>query len=289
MQTFAIATGLFSLSLAVAIHDIQGPGHVSPLVGHEVDVAGVVTKVALASFYMQDAVPDDDERTSEGIRVSSNENVAVGDIVRVAGVVREVRPGCDGCSATSDAYANLTTTEIAAASVAWIGHADALPDPIEIGTGPTRRRPPSEIVEDGASGDVESGGFAFDPSRHGLDFYESLEGMRVRIDDARAVGPTVGLAGRGSELAVMPDDGAGFGPFTSQEGMRERPGDDNPERMFLASSAGTKLPILDVGDVLVGHTLGVIDYSFGHFQVIAERTAAGLRLTEPRVPRPLAE
>src|SRR5258708_2653561 len=226
MPTFVISAGFLALPLAVAIHDTQGPGHVSPLAGYEVDVAGVVTKVAPSSFNIQEAAPDDDERTSEAVRVSSSANVAVGDMVRVTGVVRELRPGCGGCSAASDAYANLTTTEIAATSVLWIGHADTLPDPIELGAGPGRRRSPSEIVDDGASGDVESGSFTFDPSRHGLDFYESLEGMRVRIDDARAVGPTVRLVGRGSELAVVPADGAGFGPFTWRGGMRDAQGDD---------------------------------------------------------------
>src|SRR6266550_4848124 len=98
MPTLVISAGFFALPLAVAIHDIQGPGHVSPLAGHEVDVAGVVTKVAPSSFNIQDAAPDDDERTSEAVRVSSSANVAVGDMVRVMGAVRELRPGCDGCS-----------------------------------------------------------------------------------------------------------------------------------------------------------------------------------------------
>src|SRR5579859_6978257 len=157
MPGAAILTAFFSLPLPVAIHDIQGPGHVSPLVGQVVDVAGVVTKVGSASFYMQDDAPDDDERTSEAIRVKSEATIAMGDVVRVMGVVREVRPGCDGCSETSEAYANLTTTEIAANDVVVMGHAEALPEPIALGTGGMDRAPPSESIDDGAMGDVEGG------------------------------------------------------------------------------------------------------------------------------------
>src|SRR5579859_928625 len=112
MPGAAILTAFFSLPLPVAIHDIQGPGHVSPLVGQVVDVAGVVTKVGSACFYRQDDAPDDDERTSEAMCVKRDAKIAMGDVVRVMAAIPEVRPGCDGWSQTSVSYENLTTTEI---------------------------------------------------------------------------------------------------------------------------------------------------------------------------------
>ena len=42
--------------------------------------------------------------------MSSHEKVEVGDVVEVAGVVGEPRPGCDGCSPDDVGYANLTVT-----------------------------------------------------------------------------------------------------------------------------------------------------------------------------------
>ena len=49
--------------------------------------------------------------------------------------------------------------------------------------------PPSTVVEDDANGDVEPTG-VFDPAQDGLDFWESLEGMRLQVNDAAVVGPT---------------------------------------------------------------------------------------------------
>jgi hypothetical protein len=74
-------------------------------------------------------------------------------------------------------------------------------------------------VEDDAAGNVESGVSTFDPERDGLDFYESLEGMRVEVDQASAVGPTIRPAGQRAQIAVVPSGGTGFGPFTSRGGL----------------------------------------------------------------------
>src|SRR5262249_22759744 len=78
------------------IHDIQGPGHVSPLAGHDVnDVPGIVTAVAESGFFMQDPTPDKDVATSEGIFVFTKDKptVSAGDSVTVSGTVQEFRPG----------------------------------------------------------------------------------------------------------------------------------------------------------------------------------------------------
>jgi endonuclease/exonuclease/phosphatase family metal-dependent hydrolase len=277
MGRFAWSVGLF---MSLRIHDIQGRGHRSPLVDREVAaVEGVVTQTGAHVFYMQDLVPDDDEATSEGIRVSSDARISIGDLVQVSGVVREARPGCTSCAATDEAFANLTTTQIVASEVAPIGHAVELPATTRLGDGPGERRPPSETIEEGV-GDVEADGVPFEPARQGLDFYESLEGMRVEVDRARAVGPTVRVAGRGAEVAVVANDGAGAGPFTSRGGLLRRAGDDNPERILVT---GGDLGTLDVGDGWSAPLTGVIDYSFGSFNLVAADAPRGLVLAPPRV------
>ena len=292
------------------IHDIQGRGHVSAFVGQDVsDVEGVVTQLGADGFYMQDTVADDDAATSEGIRVSWAEAVVIGDVVRVSGTILEVRPGCAACSSASDAFNNLTTTEIGATLVAIVDRAVPLPDAVRLGSRLGERRPPSEIVEDDAvgddpgkspagddaakshpcgcseaapAGDVENGASTFDPERDGLDFYESLEGMRVEIDQASAVGPTTHPAGRRAQIAVVPSGGIGFGPFTSRGGLLRLPQDDNPERILVVGGEGAGIPDLDVGDAFTEPIVGVIDYAFGNFELIAPKPPLGLELGPPR-------
>ena len=45
------------------------------------------------------------------------------------------------------------------------------------------------VIEDDATGDVESNG-VFDPASDGIDFYESLEAMRLQVNNPIVVGPT---------------------------------------------------------------------------------------------------
>jgi predicted extracellular nuclease len=80
------------------IHEIQGSGAESPLVGDRVIIEGIVvgdfeTFGSLAGFFVQeeDADADADLATSEGVFVFnfSNDTVNVGDVVRVEGTVEE--------------------------------------------------------------------------------------------------------------------------------------------------------------------------------------------------------
>jgi len=82
------------------IHDIQGSGATSPLVGNALTIEGVVvgdfqTSAKLSGFFVQeeDAEADADPNTSEGIFVfdggSPSVAVSVGDMVRVDGTVTE--------------------------------------------------------------------------------------------------------------------------------------------------------------------------------------------------------
>ena len=66
----------------------------------------------------------------------------------------------------------------------------------------------------------------FDPDTDGLDFYESLEGMRVQLDNAVAVGPTETDFG---ETPVIGDDSANASVRTSRGGILLRPNDGNPD------------------------------------------------------------
>ncbi|MEM7128142.1 MAG: ExeM/NucH family extracellular endonuclease [Chloroflexota bacterium] len=85
---------------ATGIHDVQGDGEESPLVGQRVTIEGIVvgdfqnTRTQLRGFFVQEeeADMDEDPATSEGIYVLDNGfgvDVVPGDKVRVTGIVAE--------------------------------------------------------------------------------------------------------------------------------------------------------------------------------------------------------
>ncbi len=74
---------------------VQGSGDASPLAGQTVTVRGVVTldaQAGLKGFFVQDAQPDSDPATSDGVFVYTNtapQSVQAGDLVQLAGKVSE--------------------------------------------------------------------------------------------------------------------------------------------------------------------------------------------------------
>jgi predicted extracellular nuclease len=253
------------------IHEIQGAAHLSTLNGVSVSgVNGIVTARRANGFFIQDPAPDNDPRTSEGIFVlaSSPLSVFVGDSVRVAGTVSEARQG-----ANAETNANLSVTQIKSSTIAILSNGNALPAPVTIGNG--GRRPPANIIEDDAQGNVESGS-TFDPASDGLDFYESLEGMRVRVHDAVAVGHSFTLRSGTREIPAVGDRGRFARLRTPRGGIVIRPDDFNPERISLSGEL-TALPDLNVGDRFNGALEGVLDYSSGNYKLLVTLAPAVAR------------
>lgn len=242
----------------VKISEIQGAAHISPLVGQTVNnVAGIVTVVRSNGFYFQDPNPDADDATSEAMFVftSSAPSVAVGDSILVNGTVTEFRPG--GSGGTN----NLTTTEITNPSITILSSGNSLPVATVIGDG-GRAIPDRVINNDAVGGSVENAGSVFDPAEDGIDFYESLEGMLVQINNAVVVGPTNDFG----EIPVLADNGVNASGRTDRGGIRVQPGDFNPERIILDDAIVTTEPQVNVGDRFEGSIVGVIDYSFSNFK-----------------------
>ena len=238
------------------IHEIQGGSHTSPLVGERASrTPGIVTAKTSNGFYVQDPDPDGDPATSEGLFVfgsSAAAGVAVGDSVEVSGNIAEFRPG-------GSSTANLTTTEITSPSVTVRSSGTTLPAATVVGAG--GRVPPTEVIDNDSSGSVETSG-VFDPAEDGIDFYESLEGMRLQVNDALAVGPT----NQFGEIPVVSDGGAAAGPRTVRGGVVITPDDFNPERIML-DDALLPTPVVDLGDGFTSPAVGVLDYSFGNFKL----------------------
>jgi uncharacterized protein len=232
---------------AARIHDIQGAGHRSPLVGQKVTTSGVVTAVARNGFWIEDPAPDADPATSEGLFVftSAVPTVSVGNAVTVSGGVSEFRPG--------GAASNLSTTELDTPTVTVTGPGAALPAPIVIGPG-GRVAPP--VARTDSPGDVEPAPFA--PATNAVDFYESMEGMRIQLNDAEVVGPTNSF----NEVPIIP--GGSAAPRTPRGGVLYSYANPNTERLILDSTLAP-VPQVSVGAKLPGATVGVLDYDFGDF------------------------
>jgi hypothetical protein len=255
-----IAINVAPPATALRIRDIQGAAHLSPRRGQTVGpVPGVVTAVRSNGFYFQDPAPDASDATSEGLFVftSSAPSVAVGDSVAVSGTVTEFRPGGTGGAA------NLTITEITSPTVQVLSSGNALPAPVVLGSG--GRAIPTQVIDDDSSFDVETSG-SFDAATDGIDFLESLEGMRVRINAPVATGPTNGFG----ELSVLADGGANAGLRTARGGIIIRPTDFNPERLIL-DDALAPVPTADTGDAL-SSVEAIVDYSFGNFKLAVTAT-----------------
>lgn len=257
-----VCTVQVNVSALVLIRDIQGKAHRSPLLGQVVvDVPGIVTQLTSNGFFFQDPNPDTDPGTSEGLFVftSSAPTVAVGDSVKVSGTVAEFRPG-GGTSA------NLSITEITGPTITLVSNGNALPAPIIIGTD---RTPPSEVIDnDTVGGDVELNS-TFDFNADGIDFWESLEGMRVQLNNAVATSPTREFSSSQTrEIALIANNGAGASVLTTRGGILVRQGDFNPERLIM-QSAIANLPLVNVGNSFPQVT-GVIDYNFSNFKLIPD-------------------
>jgi len=263
-------TGSASIGLTVqpgfvAIHTIQGASHISPLNGQLVSTEGLVTAEASNGFFLQDPSPDSDDATSEAIFVFTNSAPAVnvGDSVFVNGTVSEFRPGGSGT-------ANLTTTEIGSPGLSMNVQSTGNPLPASTVIGMGGRVPPTMVIEDDATGDVETSG-VFDPATDGIDFYESMEAMRVQVNNPVAVGPTSPFG----EIFVLPDDGANAGVRTTRGGIVIQANDFNPERIQLDDGFATT-PTVNVGDHFSGPAVGVLDYNFGNFEILITSSLTGV-------------
>lgn len=265
----------------VTIPQIQGAGHISPYVDQYVATSGVVTAVAFDSYYVQDPVGDGDPETSDGLYVyKTGSKPSVGDFVLLIDRIEEfISGGAD--------TGNLSTTEMAFPTIEVLSTGNPLPDPVIIGL--SGRMPPNVdvISEDETPVNLQDVPGVFNPENDGIDFYESLEGMLVTVEDAVAVSAVRSFGNFSSELFTLPNNGhpkiiepnnartdrGGINLDIDPDGY----GDLNPERVqiqFDASDLRTgtlypsTVPAIHVGDWL-GNVTGVMNYDFGNFEVRA--------------------
>ncbi|KAA3655262.1 MAG: PEP-CTERM sorting domain-containing protein [Proteobacteria bacterium] len=244
-------------SHALTIGEIQGEQHLSAYEGQTVaGIDGIVTAVDARGFWMQDVIPDGNVLTSDGIYVFTNSRgrPTVGDRVLVSGRVDEYRPG--------GAASNLTITELNTSfgAHAWTRQSsgNALPAAVLLGNA-GRLAPTAAIAPD--VGNVEAAGYRLAPSLYAMDFYESLEGMRVSMASAAVVGPNAQYG----EVAVISHDQLGTTLSSARGAATVQRDNFNPHRLIL-DDALRSTPIVNVGDSLTEVT-GVMHYSFSNYKL----------------------
>src|SRR5690606_33600262 len=241
------------------IHDVQCTGRISPMVGESVTVPGIVTATrdfgSARGFWLQDPEPDGDPRTSEGIFVYTGEqrpDVTAGDELSVTGEVTEYRP-------ESQDSAYQSTTQLTGAEWTVSSTGNELPEAVEItaDTVPDTFAPPEGNLDE----------LELQPDKYALDFWESTEGQRAVIGDARLVSPSTQY----NELYVTTKPaespsargGAVYGGYDrANTGLLKIesliPFDERP------------FPTANVGDTLTGTTAGPIEYdSYGGYTLMA--------------------
>ncbi|HEV7232959.1 MAG TPA: Calx-beta domain-containing protein, partial [Sphingorhabdus sp.] len=241
----------------LTIMQIQGAGHRSAYVGQPVLTTGIVTAVAANGFYLQNPTGDGNAATSDAIFVftSTAPAVAVGDALSVSGTVSEFTGGAGA----------LSLTQITSPVITVQSSGNALPAALLIGQGGLL--PPTEWIDD-------DGLLSFDPATDGIDFWESLEGMRVTLAAPQVVANTNGFG----ETNVVASGGTGASGINSSGGITvssntssgQSLGDFNPEMIQIDNDStifAGFTPNYTVGDRLSNVT-GIANYAFGNYEVI---------------------
>lgn len=223
------------------IGEVQGESHESPLVGKEVVINNVVvTKTDKTGFYVQDKVSDNNPKTSDAVYIASEEKVESGDLLKVQGTVKEgymeeysVRPG----QTFKKPAGSLTVTQIINATITKLGKAD-LPKALNIS-----EKMPKDIVDNTPT--------KYNPETEALDYWESLEGMRVEVTKPKVTGPQYK-----GDIYVLPGDYKGQ-KLNNIGGVNLRPGVQNTE--VLPITVGNKF-VAKAKDYFNENITGVVTY-----------------------------
>ncbi|MFJ7408919.1 MULTISPECIES: endonuclease [unclassified Lysinibacillus] len=251
----------YTITDALQIHNIQGEGHTSPFAGKTVEgIQGIVTySFALngSTYYTiqtPDELADNNPNTSEAILLYSGKNawpIQVGDLVSVTGKVDEF--AYDGYSDANQT--DLKTTQInvrndQGGKVEKIKSSVALPKAIQIDE---LKMSFSKIDSDNLQ--------VFNPTIDAIDFWESIEGMRVEVGNVKAVSPQE----HGDLVTVLESEPTN----TLHGGVLYEEGETNPNRIQFRLEPNGAARDFEVatGDKFKGPITGIVGYSYQNFKI----------------------
>lgn len=273
------SNGSISLMVAsppVSIHDVQGNGSASPLVGQVVTTSGIVIGTKNNGFFIQEPVPDADPNTSEGVFVFTSSAppaaAVIGNNVTVTGVVVEFIPSQEPNAPPLTEISGTPTVSV-----------NSTGNPLPAATTIT----------------------AADTTPNNLENLERLEGMRVHVPQLTVVAPTSGSIDEND--ANVTSSGFFYGVIPGVPRPFREPGveatlnlpagapanvprfDTNPERLQVDSNAQPGAPILDVtAGATVSNIVGPLDYTFTTWTIYPE-AATTPTVTNQQVARPVPQ
>lgn len=281
---FSTVTILSELTVGQSIAEINGNKFLSPYRNKAVsNVTGLVTAKGPDGFWMRSTRPDTDSATSESLYVYDNgtasTNLSTGDIISVDGRITEYR---------SDS-AFLYLTELTKPTVHSVSKGNKV---VPLVIGKDTGTPPSEQYTSLDNGDVfglpnnasqiSVQNPTLNPTKYGLDFWESIIGELVTVrkpiavakpskyGDTYVVGDwkTTGKNGRG--------------------GLTLTQGDGNPDAIIIGTPLdGSHNPNnTRIGDKLNDIT-GVVHQVFGTYRILPLTSLAIKTPKKPDLPNPV--
>lgn len=230
------------------VGNIQGESHTSPLVDTKISLENVVvTKIDNnKGFYVQDITPDTNPNTSDAIYVASKEKVTVGDKLTIQGTVTENL----GAGYAEKNKTDLTITQLSAEKIEITGKAD-LPKPIILGD-----NIPKNIIDNDSF-------TTFDPNEDAIDFWESIEGMRVEIEKPKILGPQ-----KYGYLYVLPNSYNGKNNNSGGINLRE----DGQNTEIIAIMTGNRTYRAKANDYFEENIVGNVTYDYSEYKVDVTNT-----------------
>ncbi|MGM7634687.1 endonuclease [Bacillus sp. Hm123] len=251
----------YKITDGLQIHDIQGASHETSFDRQMVEnIQGVVTysfKLGSNNYYhiqTPDELADNDPKTSEGIVLYSGKNpwpIEVGDLVSVTGEVSEY--AIDGFSDKQET--DMKTTQISVrddrgGKVEVLQSGVELPKPIVI----DETNLPAQHIDSDELGE-------FNPEVDAIDFWESIEGMRVEVDNVKAVAPQE----HGDLITVLENRQTN----SLHGGVLLEKDNQNADRIQFRLEPNSSARDFEVatGDKFTGPIEGVVGYSFQNYKI----------------------
>lgn len=245
----------------VQIHDIQGNGLTSPLIGAVVTTEGIVTAQKFNNgFFLQtaDANADADPNTSQGIFVFTSTappaTATVGNRIRVTGTVAEFTPSTN--------LNQLSITQLTGPTIVVLSTGNTLPAPVTLGA--------ADFNASATPGTAEK----YEGMRVTIASATTVSGSDGNITESSATSSTTGVFHVVLDGVGRPYREAGIGildVFPIPGGKIPPRWDTNQERIMVRSrgQVGATSIALDVGAQVTNMT-GVMDYFSGTWAVLPD-------------------
>jgi len=258
-----VSTFEYTITDSLQIHDIQGEGHATKFDNETVEIQGIVTyafKLGTANYYTiqtPDELADNNPNTSEAIILYAGKNawpIVTGDLVKVTGKVSEYAyDGYDDRQQT-----DLKTTQINVRDDQG-GKVEVIESDVTL--------PAAIIIDDSkmSLAQIDSDNLSvFNPTVDAIDFWESMEGMRVQVGNVKAVSPQE----HGDLVTVLESAQTN----SLHGGVLYEEGKSNPNRVQFRlepNGAGRDFEVA-TGDTFKGPITGIVGYSYQNFKIYVD-------------------